>query len=230
MPKRVVLPSGAVDDVCTLLQLSSDQLASLDRLFATGESASPLRPSFINRVAETLNVRLDQARSVVMVCHFLLLQPDDLRIEDPEYARELLDDLREFVESDVPESDKTTLLASLDTNRMMLESLAMPKPDRLRAQKIRRLASGPEQSILSIRTLCQLRPLFEGPEHEEQIVGLVPTIVLEVEATDADGDAQTVAFSLNSDALRSLEQVVKRTQEKLAAIREKYGDELLDED
>jgi hypothetical protein len=92
------------------------------------------------------------------------------------------------------------------------------------------LASGPEQSILSIRTLCQLRPLFEGPEHEEQIVGLVPTIVLEVEATDADGDAQTVAFSLNSDALRSLEQVVKRTQEKLAAIREKYGDELLDED
>jgi hypothetical protein len=92
------------------------------------------------------------------------------------------------------------------------------------------LASGPEQTIQSIRTICQLRPLFEGPEHKEQIVGLVPTIVLEVETTDTEGDVQTVAFSLDSDALGTLEQVVKRTQEKLASIREKYGDELLGDD
>ena len=59
MVKRVDLPSEALDDICTLLSLSALQLTDLEKLFTTGESAFPLRETFVNEVAETLRVNID---------------------------------------------------------------------------------------------------------------------------------------------------------------------------
>lgn len=225
MVKRVILPSEALDDVRTLIQLSNVQLSVLDQLFSKGESAFPLRASFINEVAEQLKVNIDDARSVVVVCHFLLRKTD--ANEGDEYVTDLLADFREFLENSVDGEERQSLLAKFDENREVLASLAAPKPEPLRVKKIRRLERGPEPYIQEIRTICQLRPLFEGAESDESIAGLIPTLVLEIEAKDGDGDSKTFAFSMASEDLAKIEQVIQRTRDKLDAIRAKYGSALL---
>jgi len=227
MAKQLVLPREAFDDVCTLVRLTDKQLTSLGDLFATGESVNALRTVFIDRVAETLGIGTGQARSVVVVTHILLLRP---RTEESEgYVDELLDDLRSFLEESATEADREAILADFDQKRPLFASLATPKQERLRAQKIRRLARGPERTVESVRTICQLRPMYEGPEHAEQIVGLVPVILLEIKTEDADGEDETFAFGLDSETVTSLGTVIERTKEKLKTIREKYGPDLLTE-
>ncbi len=228
MVKRVDLPPDALDDVCTLVRLSADQLTALVELFSTAESAFPLTETFIAKVAEELRVSIEDARSVVVVCHFILLHSEAQG--DEGFISDVLRDVREFLENSLPKDELRGVLTSFDNNREILESLATPKPAPLRARKIERLASGPERRIDSIRTICQLRPLFEGPENDELIVGVVPSILLEIESVDDDDDSSTVAFSIDDKKLAELEKVVRRTREKLEAIREKYGSELLTTD
>ena len=225
MVKRVILPSEALDDFCTLLRLSSDQLKALGDLFSKGESATPLRTTFVNQVAEKLQVNIEDARSVTVVCSFLLSNADD---GDAGSANEVLDDVYEFLENSLQGDDnKQTVLGKFDENRGLLLSLATPKPARKRAQKIRSLLAGPEPHVHSFRTICQLRPLFEGPDNNETIVGLVPMILFEIESADADGDTATLSFSMDSEDLAELENVVKRTRVKLQSIQQKYKPEIL---
>jgi hypothetical protein len=228
MAKQIILPADAFDDVRTLVGLSRDQLTSLDAVFATAASASPLRTTFINRVAETLRITIQEARSVVIVTHFLLLRPGGQ--EGQQFVSELLDDFREFLADSATEDESGRLLAAFDEKRELFASLATPKQERLRAQKILRLARGPERTVESVRTVCQLRPMYEGPEHEEEIIGLVPVTLLELKTKDVDGMVETHAFGLDTEALAALERVIERTKEKLGAMRQKYGSELLTTD
>ncbi|MEX0702015.1 MAG: hypothetical protein WD069_07960 [Planctomycetales bacterium] len=227
MAKRLVFPIAASADVLALVRLTPQQLRQLVELFSTADSAHPLRAEFINSIAETLRLPVSDARSVVAVLHCLLIPRDDSQHPDPAYARDLIDDLREFVDQQAPDDVKAALLTSLDTNRTLFESLATPKPLRVRALKVRRLASGPEPMLDSVRTLCQLRPLFEGEAHNEDIAGVVPSILLQFETTDQDGDAKTFAFGLTPSGLDELSATIERTKEKLEAIRNKYGPDLL---
>lgn len=224
MVKRLILPPDALDDFRTLLQLSSGQLKALEDLFSRGESATALRATFVNQVAETLQINIEDARSVTVVCSFLLSGADE---DDADSVVELLDDLREFLENSLPDNDKQPVLDKFDQNREVLLSLATPKPARMRAQKIRGLLAGPEPHVHSFRTICQLRPLFEGPDNDETIVGLVPMILFEIESADADGDPNTLSFSMDAEDLEELEKVVKRTRMKLESIQEKYKSEML---
>jgi hypothetical protein len=230
MAKRVIMPRKALNDVLALVRLRSDQLRTLAELFSGAESASPFRRTFVNRVAESLSVPIDSARSLITVVHFLLLQSSDLRQFDDSIAQEIVEDLREYVEQNAATDDKTQLLENFDAGRAEFQSLATPKQGRVRAMKIRRLSSGPEHTVQSVRTLCQLRPLFEGEEHNEQIVGLVPNIVLVIEALNDNDDTTTFAFELAPAVLDELERTVSRTKEKLSGIRAKYGTDLLTEE
>lgn len=224
MVKRLIVPSEALDDFCTLLSLSADQLKALEDLFSRGESATALRATFVNQVAETLQINIKDARSVTVVCSFLLSGADE---ENTDSVGELLDDVREFFENSLPDNDRQPVLDQFDQHREILLSLVTPKPARMRAQKIRSLLAGPEPHVHSFRTICQLRPLFEGPDSDETIVGLVPMILLEIESANADGDPSSLSLSMDAEDLVELEKVVKRTRMKLKSIQETYKSEIL---
>lgn len=224
MVKRFILPLEALDDIRGLVRLSSDQLVALETLFSSGKSVSAHRATFINQVAEKLRISIEDARSVSVVCSFLLSAVDDNEAGD---VGELLEDVREFLKDSLTEDERQTILNEFDEKRTVLVSLATPKPARLRAEKIRRLLGGPEPHVHSFRTVCQIRPLFEGPENNETIVGLVPMILLEIESVNADGITNTLSFSMDADDLKELEKLVKRTNMKLEAIQEKYNSEIL---
>jgi hypothetical protein len=220
VPKHLILPKSASRDVRSLLRLDTDQLRALRHLFATPESIPPTSTGFIQKVAEQLHLDTPGAKSIVVVCQFLLTV-----VEEGHPASEIVDDIREFVAQADP-AEERDVVTTLDSKRNLLESLLTPAPERSRALKIRYLREI-HPMVDSFRTVCELRPVFDRIGHREQIVGYVPTILLE--ATLSDDEEERVLLHLSANALKALGDVVRRTEEKLEAIRLKFGNELLGE-
>jgi hypothetical protein len=229
MVRRVEFPSEALDDVTKLLRLSNDQLEALDRLFSTGESAFPLRNSFVEKVENALCISSDVARSVVAVCHLLLRDID--AIEDKSYADEMLLDFRDFIETQVPENEgREALLGTFDDNLSVLKSLSTPKPEPIRLQKLRKLASGPESRLAAVRTICQLRPFFYGEKDNEEIEWLLPVILMEIELEEPNGTSRTAAFKIDNEMFEELQDVVNRTRMKIDVITQRFGSDIISEE
>ena len=209
MPRHVILPKNAFKDVKSLIRLEGDKVRALDELFATSASISPSRPEFVRRVSDQLRIEVPTAESVVLVCQFLLTV-----VEEGHPPAEILNDVREFVVQYASPEEKD-VVAALDQKRSLLESLLTPKPERSRALKVEYLTHGLQHTADSFRTVCELRPVFECPEGQEAIVGYVPTIIMEVKLSDAEGDGRTVLLQLSPTSLESLGKVVERTQEKV---------------
>lgn len=223
MARLLRLPKRALDDVVALVSLDTNQLHALDELFSTKESAALDSESFIDKVTEKLGIDDARALSVLAVTSFVLRM-----LSSGASASQAVDELREFVEENADDQQRETLVASIDANRPVLESLATAKPERLRGIKIRKLAEEPEHKAESFRTICQLRPLFEGPKEHEQIVGLVPTVLMELKlARSDDNRTETITFNLSREQLNDLREVIERTAKKIDAIQQKYGDGLL---
>lgn len=221
------VPPGALDDIRELILLDRDQLQNLDRLFSMARSASPLKNEFVSEVAESLHISVARAQSIVVVCHLLLLAPEDTEQVSEDRARDVIDDLKDFIGEHEVEADRPKLLEALEAHFDLLMSLATPKSERQQSLKIRRLSQGPEARIESLRTICQLRPLFQGPMESEEITGLVPNIVLEIESTESDGMVRTTSFGLTTEMLEELSKVVERTKRKLDTIQQKYPQDIL---
>lgn len=218
MARHLFLPKQSIRDIRALLRLDEENLRTLGRLFSTGESIAPGDPNFLQKVTDRLGVDSDTASSVVLVTQFLLTV-----VEGGQPADEILDDVRYFVEQ---YAEDKALVANLDQRRHMLLSLLTPKAERARAQKIRYL-----QNIYptaeSFRTVCELRPVFDKTGSTERIVGYVPTVLLEVKQSDADGDESQTVLHLSANALADLAKVLRRAEEKLSVIKSEFGDELL---
>jgi hypothetical protein len=223
VPGHLILPKSAFKDVKSLLRLEEDKLRVLGELFGTSASIAPRSPEFIREVSERLHLETPTVESIILVCQFLLTV-----VEEGNPPQEILNDVREFI-AQYASPEERDILPAMDHKRKVLESLLTPKPERSRALKVAYLANGPHPTVDSFRTVCELRPVFECPQGRESIVGLVPTILMEVKLSDMDGEGRKVLLQLTPGSLKSLSEVVKRTQEKLDVIRARFGEELLGE-
>jgi hypothetical protein len=220
MTRVLDLPTEALSDAMALVGLSQTQLLALEQLLSTEESLQPVEPSFIEKVSESLGIDERKCRQVVPISLFLLGTKGS--------AEEVVGDLRRLLEEEKDSDLKARALAQLDTNRKALESVCTKKPERTLAIKIRNLRDKPEPTAESFRTICQLRPLFEGAENQEDdIVGLVPSILVEIELSMANGEDETVTFSLSRKNLESFKKTLERALYKIDKIQERYGNQLI---
>lgn len=223
MARHITLPSTAFNDVKSLLRLDEDKLRALGDLFSTSASIAPHAADFMREVTERLDIDTPTAESVVLVCQFLLTV-----VEEGNRPQDILNDVHEFVTQHAS-ADQEDIISAFDRKRKVLEFLLTPKPARSKALKLQYLAHGLYPTVDSFRTVCELRPVFERPKEQETIVGYVPMIILEVKSSDTEGDGQTVFLHLTSNKLKSLKETIARTEEKLAAIQARFGNELLAE-
>lgn len=221
MPRHLILPKSAFNDIKAVLRLEEVKLRTLGDLFGTPASLTPHSPEFIREVAKQLQLDTPTVESVVLVCQFLLSV-----VEEGNPPSEIVNDVRDFVSQYAMPEDRD-VLSALDAKRKALESVLTPKPERARALKVRYLAHGPHPTVDSFRTVCELRPVFECPQGQETIVGYVPTVLMEVKVSDADGEERKILLHLTPETLRSLGEVVKRTEQKLRLIRARFGKDLL---
>lgn len=149
-------------------------------------------------------------------------------MEDGKPAEGIINDVREFLSKSAAPNE-TDIVKALDGKRRLFESLLKPKPERSRALKVNYLAHGLHPTVDSVRTICELRPVFDCPREQEVIVGYVPTVCMEIESSDTEGNGTTVLLQLSPKMVQTFKQVIERTEEKLSAIRTKFGNELLGE-
>ena len=218
MTRHLFLPKQAIKDVGALLQLDDQKLRALDKLFSAGDSINPSDPNFLEKVAGTLGIDSDLATSVVLVTQFLLTV-----VEEGHPPGEILDDVRYFVNQ---HADDKTLVTAMEGKQRALLALLTPKPERTRAQKIRYLRNI-YPTVDSFRTVCEIRPVFDKAAGKEEIIGYVPTILLEIKQSDADGECSQVVLHLSEATLTDLAEVIRRAEEKLSVIKKRFGDELL---
>lgn len=202
-----------------LLRLDEEKLRGLEQLLGTGESITFRDPNFLQKVSERLQLDLETAGSAVLVSQFLLTV-----VEEGNPPDEILDDVRSFLEQFAAE--ETGLLTAFDARRKTLFSLLTPKPERSRALKIRYLR-GVHPVADSFRSVCELRPVFDTTAQGEEIVGYVPMVLLEVKQSDEDGNESRLVLNLSPALVKDLVKVIQRAEDKLAAIRHRFGEELL---
>jgi hypothetical protein len=219
MTRVLDLPEEALSDARALVSLTREQLHALDQLLSTGNSLLPVEESFVEEVCDSLGIDRFRCQQVLPISSYLL--------ETKGSAKEVVSDLRRFLEQESDEAARTRTLASFDENREALELLCTEKQERVRARKVRRLRDRPEPSAESFRTICQLRPLFEGSEEQENIVGLVPSILVEIRLHSANDEEETVIFSLSREKLNSFRKTLERTLYKLDKIQDAYGNQVL---
>ena len=219
------LPPQAIRDIASLISLDRTQIAALVEAFRTPDSVPPLSQAFIEQLSERLGVSEDKVSGIYAASLFFLR----LGEMDNDPPSEVVDAVRAAIlAAKEGEAEGDTLQRKLDENRELLEALVTPSPTWRRHRKIQTLVEGPERSAEGFRTICQLRPLFEGPEGDEAIEGLVPVILMEIKArTSDDDDCAGITFALTEKKLQELKKVIERAERKMDLIRAKYPEQIL---
>ena len=221
MAQRITFPKEALEDISAVLRLSDDNLDYLARLIDEDYEFSDV----FEVAAGELQIPPGDVRSVVSVAMFL--RTAGARGAS---AEDITQAIRGVVEEFSDDEEKALLLDNLNRIQQKIHALAIPTPTWIRQKKVKRLANGPHSKYEFCRTACQLRPLFESDEEEdedENIVGLVGNILVELHLRDPNDDDEIVVFSLDPSELDDLIKVFDRTRRKLAAIRRRYAGELL---
>lgn len=221
MFQLIRFPSDALPDIRALVQLSVDQLKSLARLLDTKEAAPPVDQEFEDHVREVLDVTPDSAEAVVRIS--LILQGSNL---DSEKATKVVEDFRQLVGLEKP-SDQDGLLTAISEKQEDLINVVTRKPAIARELQRRHIASGTQPAIESIRTLVQLRPLFQRNEDGEpvDIECLIPAMTLELKY-ERDNREQSATFSLTEETLDDLIGSLEDAKSKWALLKQKYSDEI----
>lgn len=220
MFQQIRFPPEALDDVRALVNLEVEQLRRLSKLLDSKDAAPPIDDSFEDQVAKRLDLSADTAESVVRVA--IVLQSLDL---SQSAAKEGVQDIEELVRSESQE-DTDDLLAQVESKRDELIAIAKRKQTITRELDLRRIAVGTQPAIDAIRTLVQLRPLYERDEDHAPIdvECLVPAMTLEMKYRK-DERSHSATFSLSEATLDELISSLEDAREKWKILKNKYSDQ-----
>lgn len=221
MYQLIRFPPDALPDIRALVQLSNDQLKTLAQLLDTKEAAPPIDQDFEDAVAEKLGVNTGCAEAVVHIS--LILQRTNL---NQEAATKTVEDFEQLIRSQTPD-DQDELLRLIGEKRDDLINVVRRKSAITRELQRRHIASGTQPAIESIRTLVQLRPLFERNEDGEPIdvECLIPSMTLELKFQRDDRE-HSATFSLTEDTLDKLIDSLEDARSKWALLNQKYSDQI----
>lgn len=221
MYQLIRFPPDALPDIRALVQLSNDQLKTLAQLLDTKEAAPPIDQDFEDAVAEKLGVNTGCAEAVVHIS--LILQRTNL---NQEAATKTVEDFEQLIRSQTPD-DQAELLRLVGEKRDDLINVVRRKSAITRELQRRHIASGTQPAIESIRTLVQLRPLFERNEDGEPIdvECLIPSMTLELKFQRDDRE-HSATFSLTEDTLDKLIDSLEDARSKWALLNQKYSDQI----
>lgn len=203
------------------MQLSFDQLRTLAQLLDTKEAAPPVNQEFEDHVGETLGITAESAEAVVRIS--LILQGTNL---DREKAVKVIEDFKQLISLEEPD-DHDGLLSSISEKHEALIDVVTRKPAISRELQRRHIASGTQPAIESIRTLVQLRPLFQRNEDGEpvDIECLIPAMTLELKY-ERNNRKHSATFSLTEETLDDLIGSLEDAKTKWALLMRKYSGEI----
>lgn len=226
MFRRIQFPPEAVVDILAVTRLNGDQLDLLNGFLNSAAAVEPVDSSFLETVANELEVAQEVADQVLRVG--VVLKRLNL---DYQVSSEILDDMLDAIELHAEESERKSAIGSIAEHREQYLTLITRSEARARVLRRRMIQQGTQPTIEEIRTLVQLRPLFAEDDTETPvgIECLIPAMTLELKFQRDDRN-QSATFSLNRETLNELIKSLERAKAKWDLMLERYADEICEEE
>lgn len=227
--QELFIPRGAANDLRALIELDAGQMAGLAKLLGDKERTDTSGDNLVAEISQSLNVSAVKARSIFFVASYLLQQMHENDLETEDAVQAIIDHVSEFFRSEAPE-----LIADEKAKRKSLTELLNTASATLLIRKIRLLSSGPSNRFLNVRTITDLRPVFEDDDElaskVTEIAGYLPVTHVIVDILSAGGDSDVAAFSLSPKDLGEFIIALERAKSKLDLIQKKHKGNLFSDD
>jgi hypothetical protein len=192
------LPTPTIADI-------ADALRSRDSLKSLQADAQPVVEAIVARAG----LPRVQALSVWYAVLNLATQRRDLQISDADF----LDDLTRLMPSDGPSMDAA--------KRAALVQLFTTTREGYLVQKAQFLRTAFTPTLVSCRSVCDIRPLFD--EAHQRIEGAALVVLLGLETHTNEHDVQTVVVQATRAKLAELKKCIADAETKLALMERDFG-------
>jgi hypothetical protein len=165
------------------------------------------------RLTDSLNLSEDSALSLYSSLNYVTGQGVEASLD----ASTLLDELLKAVQRSTLDAKAKAGLSDLLTKRPApLLDLLDPYSRWRSVQKKQDLLGGVVNAVEAVRTICDLRPIFD--EKRAQIVDSGVTVTIEFLVINREGHAQQVVVSSSPEILETIVKKLMTAQKKVATI------------
>ena len=208
-PRYLVIPDEGQKDISALLSLDANQMRMIIQTLGKKETLKTTKSSY-ERVAEAANLSHEVALNVLSAITNLIHQRQRYELSD----EQLLDDLQAGWPKETKKLDE-------DAKKTLLSILSESEEGYL-VQKVQNLRVGFATRLVSVRSICDVRPVFD--RNREVIQGALLIASLGITTHDENHRDQTFVLQLTRSDLAKLRQCLEETERKLKVMEENFGE------
>jgi hypothetical protein len=211
-PRNLTIPKEFQEDVRVLLSLSPEQIGAISRLLGSKRELGAGIPAYrlLAKVAD-----LSTSDALDAWTAFLNLGRQQERLGLP--AERVVDDL----ETVLPEDQEGLEPAR---RKALIELFSEGAEDRNLLEKADYLRNALVPHVTEVKTICDLRPLFDKARKE--IKGATLVVLLGISSHNEEHEDETVVFQLTRTKLTQIRESLEEAERKLAVMEEKWKNEL----
>jgi hypothetical protein len=201
-PRYLLIPDSGREEISILLSLSAAQLKAVAETLRSIETLKYKGPSY-RRVASVANITNEQALSVLSAVANLLVQRKRYSLND----EQLLDDLRILCKEQIVHIDNDD-----ETKKAFLDLLSESEEGYI-VDKAESLKDGFGSHVVSMRSICDVRPVFD--KDKKTIRGVLIVASLGIITHDEQHKNQTTIIHLSREQLKNLRELIQETEGKM---------------
>lgn len=207
-PRHLLIPENGRQDIHELLSLSGEQLRSVAQTLRSRETLKIKEPSY-RRVASEARITNEEALAVLSAITNLILQRKRYALSD----EQLLQELKVLWPDEIEHLNHETQNALLDLLSESDEGYFVDKAESLK--------TGFAPHVVSIRSICDVRPVFD--KDRKKIEGLLLVASLGITTHDENHRDQIFVLQMTRADLQKLRECLEETDQKMAIMQEDFG-------
>jgi hypothetical protein len=211
VPRYLVIPDSRRDDVRMLLSLSPDQLRSIKETLHSRETLKAKELSY-QRVAQNANISYKEALSVLTALTNLIGQRKRYSLSD----EQLLADLKAGWSDVIKKYEHDNEQALIELLSVSDEGYFVEKAEDLRTSFI--------PHMISVRSICDMRPVFD--QNREEIEGALLVVLLGITTHNTNHENETFVVQLTRSDLNDLRNCLDETEKKLKVMEKMFEENL----
>lgn len=207
MKRLLFIPKKGINELKTFLTLDEESIKKLDDIIS--ESYDLSVPEICIKIINSLEVNDDSALEIYAISQYLkfILKAQNSSFDEliPEFELLLSED-----------EECEDIIENVKKNRELYSTLIREQPFDIITHKKEALLSGPDQSVQGIRTICDVRPMFD--KERKNILEYFQVYTFDFIVTDSSGLNDQIILHFNQDTLNLLKDAITTLERKSSII------------
>jgi hypothetical protein len=208
-PRYLIIPDTGREEIHQLLMLSAEQLQIIAQTLRSKETLK-IKESSYRRVASAVNITNEQALAILSAMTNLLLQRQRYALSD----EQLLDELRDLWPEEIA---KLTPL-----KRHALIDFLSESDEGYFVEKAESLKTGFSPHIVSVRSICDVRPVFD--KDRKTIAGVLLVASVGITTHDENHEDKTLVLQMTKSDIQKLRECLEETERKMLIMQQEFGE------